>query len=142
MTWPARGAVIVQEANYPASTQVVVVGVGGGGGPPPPPVSLPSLCSRGVWSWSRQFTTRLTVQTPAADGGAFSLLVRCPFWATGANTVTLNGDPLPNPAPGTYLNLTRVWAAGDVLEVYWPAAVRFEQLTDDRQEWQGVGALM
>jgi hypothetical protein len=97
-----------------------------------------SLASRGL-----QFTSRLTVQESASDGGQFSVLVRCPFWATtGSNVVTLNGQPVPGATPGSYLNVTRVWTAGDVLQVYWPAAVRFEQLTDDRPQWQGVGALL
>lgn len=92
---------------------------------------------------STSFTSRLTVQESASDGGQFSVLVRCPFWATtGSNVVTLNGQPVPGATPGSYLNVTRVWTAGDVLQVYWPAAVRFEQLTDDRPQWQGVGALL
>ena len=44
--------------------------------------------------------------------------------------------------PGSYLNVTRAWSPGDVLEVYWPATVRWEQLVDDRAQWQGVGALL
>jgi len=109
LTWPARGAVIKQEASYPASTQ---------------------------------FTSRLTVLA-AGDTGLFSLLVRVPFWATtGANTATLNGKPVSGVVPGQYLNLTRVWSSGDVLEVYFPAVVRWEQLVDDRPQWAGVGALM
>jgi DUF1680 family protein len=85
LTWPATGAVIVQEADYPVSTT---------------------------------FTTRLTVQTPGHGTGAFSLLLRVPAWATtGGNTVTLNGVAVPGVTPGQYLNVTRVWAAGDVLQV-------------------------
>ena len=75
----------------------------------------------------------------------FSINIRVPAWATtGGNKGSLNGNPIPSTAmaPGTYLNLTRVWAMGDTLEVYFPAALRWEQLTDDRPEWQGVGALI
>lgn len=92
---------------------------------------------------STTFTSRLTILAPAAVGGAvFSLLVRVPAWATGANTATLNGLPLAGVTPGTYLNVTRAWALGDELAVYFPAAVRWEALTDDRPQWAGVGALV
>ena len=89
-------------------------------------------------------TGALTVVVPGALlPPSFSVLVRCPAWAdSGANVATLNGAPLPAPAAGSYLNVTRVWAAGDVLSWYWPAAVRWEPLTDDRAAWSGVGALL
>lgn len=110
LQWPATGAVLTQETQYPVSTQ---------------------------------YTSRITINTPAKGSGVFSLLLRVPAWATAANTATLNGSPLSQPVvPGSYLNVTRAWATGDVLEVYFPAAVRFEQLVDDRPAWQGVGALM
>ena len=88
-------------------------------------------------------TGSLVVQTPGALlPPTFSVLVRCPAWATGGNVASLNGAPLAAPAAGTYLNVTRTWGAGDTLTWYWPAAVRWEQLTDDRDAWRGVGALL
>ena len=112
LTWPARGAVLSLTAGAPASTSN---------------------------------TGTLTVASPGALlPPTFSVLVRFPAWATsGGNVATLNGAPLPlPPAPGAYLNVTRTWAAGDVLAWYWPAAVRWEPLTDDRAAWRGVGALL
>lgn len=113
LTWPARGATLALTAGFPASTSN---------------------------------TGSLTVVAPGALlPPTFSVLVRCPAWATssGGNVVTLNGASLPYPpAPGSYLNITRTWSAGDVLSWYWPAVVRWEPLTDDRAAWSGVGALL
>ena len=87
-------------------------------------------------------TGALTVVSPGALlEPTFSVLVRVPAWATGANVATLNGVPLAAPAAASYLNVTRTWVAGDVLAWYWPAAVRWEPLVDDRAAWAGVGAL-
>ena len=112
LAWPARGATLALTAGFPASTSN---------------------------------TGTLTVVAPGALlPPTFSVLVRCPAWATsaGGNAVVLNGVALPAPAPGSYLNVTRTWAAGDVLAWYWPAEVRWEPLTDDRAAWAGVGALL
>ena len=88
-------------------------------------------------------TTRLTI----GGGGAaqnFTLALRVPSWARGANTVALNGAPLPSPAPvpGTYLAVTRAWASGDVLEAYFPLALAWEPIADDSAEAAGVGAVL
>lgn len=93
---------------------------------------------------STAYTARLTVATPAAAAApSFSVLVRVPFWAsTGGNAASLNGAPLAAPSNGSYMNVTRAWRAGDVLEWHWPAAVRWEALADERAQWSGVGALL
>jgi hypothetical protein len=93
--------------------------------------------------FSTTFTSRLTI----GGGGAaqsFTLALRVPSWARGANTVTLNGAPLPSPTPvpGSYLRVTRAWAAGDVLEAFFPLALAWEPIADDSAEAAGVGALL
>jgi len=115
LTWRARGNLTVaQAAGFPASTSS---------------------------------TTRLTIG--GGGGGAaaaqtFTLAVRVPSWAKGANAVTLNGSPLPAPAPvaGTYLSVTRAWASGDVLDAYFPLALAWEPVVDDSAEAAGVGAVL
>ncbi len=90
-------------------------------------------------------TARLTVVQPAMQGGlVFSILVRVPFWTVAAGaTVLLNGAPLGAAVvPGTYLNVSRNWQAGDALDWFWPATVRFETITDDRPRFSGYGALL
>ena len=58
--------------------------------------------------------------------------------------VTLNGAPWTGSPilPGTYLNISRKWTAGDALSVLFTPYIRWEQLNDDRPQWQGVGAIL
>ena len=56
-------------------------------------------------------------QAPSSD---FTLHLRIPAWADGAE-VRLNGEPLLEPVqPGTYLEIKRVWQAGDSLHLKLP----------------------
>ena len=91
---------------------------------------------------STAYTSKLTIESPGSHGGQFTIMLRVPFWATGANTVTLNGAAVPGVVAGTYLNLTRRWSAGDEVKAYFPATVRWEALVDDRPAWAGVGSLL
>jgi len=93
------------------------------------------------YPYASKATTAITV-VAAGAAPTFTVSVRVPFWATGANSVTLNGSPLAAPAaPGSYLAVARTWADGDVLQVLFPPSLRFEQLNDARPAWQGVGAV-
>ncbi len=89
-----------------------------------------------------QTTTTLT--TSSVDGSTWTLAVRVPIWAVSANALTLNGAPLAGPfIPGSYFNVTRAWANGDVLTAWFPPSLSFEPLNDERQDvWGGVGAIM
>ncbi len=89
-------------------------------------------------------TTRLTVGGGGGGPQTFTLALRVPSWARGANAVTLNGAPLPAPAPvpGAYLAVTRAWAAGDVLDAYFPLSLSWEPIADDSPDAAGVGAVL
>jgi hypothetical protein len=93
-------------------------------------------------------TTVITVQLPPGQTWVgltqtFQLAIRVPDWATGANSVTINGQPVSQSiAPGTYLYLNRSWSIGDSVVIYFPASLRVELLNDNRTSWNNVGAIM
>jgi len=66
-------------------------------------------------------TITLTVGTP----GSLALHLRVPGWAKGA-ALAVNGEALPAPAPGTYAQIERDWAAGDTVTLTLPLSVRRE----------------
>jgi DUF1680 family protein len=94
------------------------------------------------WPYDPELSTTISVTGGAARN--FTLAVRVPLWATARNTVTLNGAPFPGevPPPGSWLTLTRVWAPGDALAVFYEPTLRFEPVADDRPEFAAVGAFM
>ena len=53
----------------------------------------------------------------------FVLRVRIPAWSR-ASSATLNGQPLPTPAPGSYLAIERVWHKGDRLSLGFDPRLR------------------
>jgi DUF1680 family protein len=74
--------------------------------------------------------TRLTVlSTP---GEKWAMRLRVPAWTTTEARVTVNDRPIDvQPEPGTYLNLARVWSAGDRVELEMPMRLTREVLGDD-----------
>jgi DUF1680 family protein len=74
--------------------------------------------------------TRLTVTaTPATR---WTMRLRIPAWTTDDARVLLNGRPIDAaPAAGSYLNLSRVWNAGDHVELEMPMRLSRHVLGDD-----------
>ncbi|KXG46870.1 Six-hairpin glycosidase [Penicillium griseofulvum] len=65
-------------------------------------------------------TTKLEV----SGSGDWTMKIRIPTWATSAE-LKLNGAALPVEAkPGTYAQIKRTWAKGDVVEVRFPMSLR------------------
>ena len=58
-----------------------------------------------------------------AEGGGIPLHLRMPGWSTDA-ALTVNGEPAPVSAAGTYAVIDRQWAAGDVVVLDLPMPVR------------------
>lgn len=77
--------------------------------------------------------TELSIEEAPAH--EWSLHLRIPSWTTAANSVAINGRPLDTVGtPGSYLILTRVWKAGDRVELTMPMRVTAEPLADDRTQ--------
>jgi len=57
-----------------------------------------------------------------------TLKLRHPYWSTPAMTVRLNGKQLDPGKPGTYLEITRRWRDGDVLEIELRTPLRIERM--------------
>ncbi|MFG2045322.1 beta-L-arabinofuranosidase domain-containing protein [Dactylosporangium sp. NPDC048998] len=70
--------------------------------------------------------TKLTV----TGSGTFTVKVRIPAWATGAQ-LKVNGAAQPAPAPGAYATISRTWASGDVVDVTLPMALTREATNDN-----------
>lgn len=65
----------------------------------------------------------------------FALKVRQSAWATSGVSVKLNGKELAvQPAPGTYLSITREWRNGDELSITLPMQLRTEFLPGTSNE--------
>jgi DUF1680 family protein len=78
------------------------------------------------------FTEFTIEQTPSTR---WSLQLRIPSWTTEANFIVLNGKRLEvSGTPGSYLTLTRVWKAGDRVELTFPMRLTAEPLADDRSQ--------
>jgi DUF1680 family protein len=70
---------------------------------------------------------RVRITVDAAPASACSLRFRIPGWATGAS-LNLNGNTLPERLEaGRYIDLARVWSAGDVVELTLPMDARLMQ---------------
>lgn len=57
-----------------------------------------------------------------------TLKLRHPYWSTPAMAVRLNGKRLDAGRPGSYLELTRRWRDGDVLEIELRTPLRLERM--------------
>ena len=81
-------------------------------------------------SFPNEPTTRLRLHlvTPAE----FTLRIRVPSWIAGSGSVKLNGSALPSFAGGgSYIELTRTWRAGDMVDVSFPMELHEERMPDD-----------
>lgn len=74
--------------------------------------------------------TRLTIE--AASAATLAINLRIPSWAGDDARVLLNGKPLDaQPAPGSYLRLSRRWKAGDSIVLETPMHLRTEAFADN-----------
>ncbi len=74
----------------------------------------------------------VTLTITAARPDKMALRLRIPGWLQSAPTVKLNGKILDaSAAPGSYLTLTRLWKAGDKVEMRLPMHLHVEVMPDD-----------
>jgi hypothetical protein len=76
--------------------------------------------------------TTLTIET--APKQKTVLKVRVPYWATNGVTVKVNGqDQQVTATPSTYVEVSRNWANGDVVEITLPMSLHIAPAPDDKQ---------
>jgi DUF1680 family protein len=74
--------------------------------------------------------TRLTILDASKE--KWTMRLRIPAWTTSEARITVNDHPLDiQPEPGTYVNLARVWNAGDRVELEMPMRLTRAVLGDD-----------
>jgi len=92
-----------------------------------------------VLTWSaRNVTIRQDTSFPEAGStkltvtgsGAFTMRIRIPAWAAGAQ-IRVNGTVFSSPAAGAYAAVARTWASGDVVDVTLPMALTREAANDN-----------
>jgi DUF1680 family protein len=57
-----------------------------------------------------------------------TLKLRHPFWSTPSMSVRLNGEVMDAGRPGTYVEISRQWRDGDVLEIELRTPLRIERM--------------
>jgi hypothetical protein len=64
----------------------------------------------------------------------FTLALRRPKWAAEGFTVSVNGEAVASTAEaGSYVEISRTWKSGDVVELKLPKSLRLEPLPDNPQ---------
>lgn len=72
-----------------------------------------------------------TLEIVSAKANKATLSIRKPAWITGGFAVKVNGESVPTTTgPEGYVDLTRVWKAGDKVTVALPMALRWESFRD------------
>jgi DUF1680 family protein len=73
-----------------------------------------------------------TLIVDAAPPRAMTIRIRIPGWLGPGGSAAVNGKPLDAFAgPGSYLAISRVWKAGDRIDVHLPMTFRLERMPDD-----------
>jgi DUF1680 family protein len=81
-------------------------------------------------------SVRIEIGRDLAEMTEFSVFLRVPGWCGAGVRAAVNGVPAgPDPRPGTYHEIRRVWRAGDTIELKLPMPVRIVEahpyLTED-----------
>jgi uncharacterized protein len=77
-------------------------------------------------------TTKLTIE--GAPKQQTTLKVRIPYWATNGVSVKINGQPQQVTATlSSYVDVDRIWANGDVVEITLPMSLHIVPAPDDKQ---------
>jgi len=85
---------------------------------------------------------RVRITIDAATKGESSIALRIPGWVSEA-TVRVNGQPVAGPAKrGTFFEVRRSWAVGDVVELNLPMPVRLVEANHYVEETRNHVAVM
>lgn len=118
LNWREAGVKLRQETSYPdqSSTRLLVTAASTAEGTVQPKDPFGDSDRR--WATS-------------TSAGEWTLQLRHPAWAEKGFVVKVNGRPVPETKPGSYVVMTRAWKAGDVVEVQMPFALHSEGFADD-----------
>ncbi|EPS31812.1 hypothetical protein POX_d05995 [Penicillium oxalicum] len=74
-----------------------------------------------------------TSRMEVSGKGDWTMKIRIPTWASSAE-LTLNGKALPHvkATPGTYAQISRTWADGDIVEIRLPMRLRTVAANDNK----------
>lgn len=72
-----------------------------------------------------------TVKLIIGGSGDFTVKTRVPAWATNGYSVTVNGEPCGEGTPDSYMDITRTWSMGDVIEITMPVTWHYDKLNED-----------
>ncbi|MBO4684763.1 MAG: glycoside hydrolase family 127 protein, partial [Desulfovibrio sp.] len=94
-------------------------------------------------------TIKQETQFPSEDSkltvsgsGSFKMKIRVPYWATAGFTVKVNGQTVCTaPEPSSYVEIDRVWADGDVVDIHMPYTLYLDK-TPDTVDGSVVASLM
>jgi DUF1680 family protein len=65
----------------------------------------------------------------------FNLKLRVPSWATGQNSLKVNGENLDlQLSPNNWVTVTKVWNDGDIVEVEFPFSLYFKAVDEKNQD--------
>jgi len=76
-------------------------------------------------------TDRTRIRIDSGSGESWKLRVRVPYWAAGEVTAAVNGVLVAAHAEQGYLEIDRVWQAGDYVDVTLPMGLHLYRAKDD-----------
>lgn len=84
-----------------------------------------------------QYPLANTSRIEVHDAGKFKLALRIPGWAVSGTRITVNGRAVRGVKPG-FVEVSRTWKAGDVVEVIFDMGLRLEPLNAAHPEMVAV----
>ncbi|MCD9021131.1 glycoside hydrolase family 127 protein [Cohnella silvisoli] len=76
---------------------------------------------------------RIVMRVSCKQAAPFTLSIRYPYWAEQGIEIKVNGQPqtFADAAPGSFIEIDRVWNDGDIVEVKIPMTLRLESMPDN-----------
>jgi len=99
-----------------------------------------TITQRSGFPASTTSTTSISVMVDAPI--SFTVKLRVPAWAHGANKVTVNGEAVEGVVKGTYLSITRQWTGGDHVDAHFPMSLSCSLVQDNRTMYNATMAWM
>ena len=95
-----------------------------------------SITQDAGFPYSTTSTTAITVTATAPT--TFTMKLRVPAWAAGANTVTVNGKAVAGVTAGEYLTIARDWKSGDKVDCHFPMSMTSSLVQDNRTAYNST----